>query len=251
MPDFQYQIKGRQGSVDNGLETWAWPPIFSGLVAAPDKKAAKVLIEEEYGRKFPLRVLRKDLDEHAYLLHITLVNPGDDYIMRRYRDTPCKECGDVFKPIDKYNDPHADYSGAEYCSKKCSIAGRAREVRDFEHVSAGKVPAVIYKVQQLSTGRVYVGQTTQPFTLRWWQHLTQPSDCKFHSAMKSTDITDWSFSVIEVVEWPADCKNKLAYITERERHWIEELDAVGAGYNSVRPRGLSPQENLALEAVTD
>lgn len=44
MPDFHYQIKGRQTSEYEGDSGWAWPPVFSGLVTAPDKKAAKAFL---------------------------------------------------------------------------------------------------------------------------------------------------------------------------------------------------------------
>jgi len=237
MPDFHYQIKGRKPDDPNGESAWAWPPLFSGLVTAAGRKEAKAKIEEEYGRKFPQRVLKKDLEDHAFLLHLREVEAHDDYIRRRFRDTTCKECGAVFRLIDKYNDPHADHRWAEYCSEECATAGRFRKVNDFALAGEGKLPAVIYQVRQKSTGKAYVGQTTQPFTLRWWQHLTNPTDCQFHAAIKATQITDWEFSVLEVIAVPDDCTNKAGYITDRERHWVDTLNSVEQGYNSVRPGG--------------
>lgn len=251
MPDFYYQIKGRKSDESEGDSAWSWPPVFSGLVTAPGRKEAKVLIEDEYGRQFPLRVLRKDIHEHAYLLHIRVVEPHDDYLLRRFRETACKECGAVFKLIDKYNDTYADHRGPDHCSAKCASDGKFREVQEFRLVAEGKLPAVIYQVRQKSTGKVYVGQTIQPFTLRWWQHLTNPSDCKFHEAMKATPITDWEFSVLEVIVVPVDCASKTAYITDRERHWIEAFNSVTQGYNTMRPTGISPQQSLALVTAVD
>lgn len=250
MPDFYYQIKGRMAADSEWGSEWAWPPVFSGRVTAPDRKGAKALIEEEYGRQFPLRVLKKDLDEHAYLLHIRPIGPEDDHILRRFRDTACKECGAVFKLIDNYNDPYADHRGPDHCSAKCASAGKFREVQEFRLATEGKLPAVIYQVRQKSTGKAYIGQTIQPFTLRWWQHLTNPSDCKFHEAMKATPITDWEFSVLEVIEVPGDCASKAAYITDRERHWIETFNSVAQGYNTVRPAGMSRQQDLILDAIS-
>lgn len=249
MPQFYYQIKGQRPGTEYADAEWAWPPIFSGLVEANDRKDAKGQIEEEYGRKFPQRVLKKDMADHAYLLHIRELGPDDDYLMRRFRDTPCKECGVSFKLIDKYNDPYADHRGPDYCSNSCASAGKLRDVQEFRLANEGKLPAVIYQVRQKSTGMVYVGQTIRPFTLRWWQHLTNPSDCKFHEALKTNPVTDWEFSVLEVVAYPSDCPNKTAYLTDRERHWIETLNSVSAGYNTVRPTGISPQQSLSLEAA--
>lgn len=242
MADFYYQIKGKQEQEEEPASDWGsrwvWPPIFSGLISAPDKKAAKALIEEEYGRQFPLRVLKKDIDEHAYLLHIRIVDESMDYIRSRFQQTACKECGAMFRLIDKYNDPHADHRGPEYCSAPCHSAGKFRDVQEFKLVAIGKVPAVIYRVQQKSTGMAYVGQTIQPFTLRWWQHLTTLTDCKFHEAMRKIPLTDWDFSVLEVIAVPEEVTDKAAFITERERHWIEAMDSVSNGFNTVRPKAL-------------
>lgn len=250
MVKFYYQIKGRMPAPANGYSEseWAWPPVFSGLVEAEDRKKAKVQIEEEYGRQFPLRVLRKDIDEHSYLLHIRELGPHDDYLLRRFRDTACKECGAVFKLIDKYNDPYADHRSSDYCSAGCAQAGKYRDVQEFRLATEGKVPPVIYLVRQKSTGMAYVGQTIQPFTLRWWQHLSNPSDCKFHAALKTYPMPDWEFSVLEIIEYPAECACKVTYIKERERHWIEAFDSVETGYNTIRPSGISPQQALAFDS---
>ena len=244
MPDYYYQIKGRELSEVNGTAGWVWPPVFSGLVTAPDRKQAKAQVEEEYGRQFPVRVLKKDIEQHAYLLLIKEVEPDNDYLLRRFRKTSCKECGAIFIPIDKYNDPHSDHRGQEYCSDRCSKEGKFREVQEFRLATEGRLPAVIYQIRQRSTGRVYIGQSIRPFTLRWWEHLTYPSDSKFHEELRATPITDWEFSVLEVIAVPADCKSKAAYITDRERHWIETMNSVANGFNTVLPAGISSRLNL-------
>jgi hypothetical protein len=246
MPDFYYQIKGRSPLENQHWGIWEWPPVFSGRVTAADKKEAKLLIEEEYGRKFQLRILADDLKENSVLLHIKPLEGAADYVLKRFIDTPCKECGAIFKPIDKYNDPHVRDGGDDYCSDKCASEGRLRERAKFELASQGKIPPVIYRIRQTSTKRAYVGQTTRPFTLRWWQHLSYPSDCKFHQALKGSDITDWDFKVIEVIVPPKDCPNLTAFINERERFWIDELDAVDSGFNTIRPSGTPPQQSLDL-----
>ena len=246
MPQFYYQIKGHKPAGEYTDAEWVWPPVFSGLVEAPTKKEAKILIEEEYGRQFPIRVLRKDIEQHAYLLNVRELGPEDEYLLRRFRDTPCKVCGAIFKLIDKYNDTHADKS-PDYCSESCKAAGKYRDLSEFRLASEGKVPPVIYQVRQKSTGMVYVGQTTQPFTLRWWQHLSNPSECKFHVALKQFNVTDWEFSVLETIEYPADCADRAKWITDRERHWIEDRNSVAAGYNTIRPSGITPQQHLEKE----
>ncbi|BCP56232.1 hypothetical protein K32_48490 [Kaistia sp. 32K] len=243
---FYYQIKGRQQYSDDDYG-WAWPPVFSGMVEAEDRKTAKAQVEELYGRQFPMRVLKKDIEQHAYLLHIQPITERDTYILKRFEDTACKECGVVFKLIDKYNDPNTETNSHDYCTEACKQAARGRELSEFRLANEGLSPPVIYQVRQKSTGRVYVGQTTQPFTLRWWQHLSNPTACKFHTALKSTDITDWEFSVLEVIAYPEGCTDRAGHITLREAHWVDALSAVDAGFNTVRPAGainLAQQELL-------
>lgn len=234
MPDFYYQIKGRSEGGEYALSSWAFPPVFSGLVVAPDKASAKTMVEEEYGRAFPLRVLKKDIEQHAYLLSIKEIDVNDSYTRRRFEVTQCKECPTQFRLIDKYNDHHCDYNGADYCSRGCWNIGRQREIKALNLAHEGKLPPVIYQVRQKSTGKSYVGQTIRPFTLRWWEHLTLPSDSKFHEAIKSTPITDWEFCVLELIDVPPGT-DSVAYITLRERHWIDLLNSIDGGFNTVRP----------------
>jgi hypothetical protein len=143
----------------------------------------------------------------------------------------------MFKLIDKYHDPHTETKSHDYCAEACLAAAKFRDLSEFKLTSEGRSPPVIYQVRQKSTGMVYVGQTTQPFTLRWWQHLSNPSACKFHAALTSSNITDWEFSVLEVISYPEDCSDRAGHITDRERHWIDALSSVSAGFNTLRPGG--------------
>lgn len=246
MPEFYYQIKGRTEGGEYHSAEWIFPPVFSGLIKADDRKLAKALIEDEYGRKFPSRVLKKDMEDNHYLLNLRELREHDHcdaYLRRRFEFVPCKECGTPFRLIDKYNDFKNECLSQDYCQLSCKEAARFREIQEYKLASEGKLPAVIYQIRQKSTGKVYIGQTINAFTLRWWQHLTYPSDSKFHKALKATQITDWEFSVIEVIEYPEECNNKAAFNTDRERHWIETMNSVEAGYNTVRPKG-TPAEKL-------
>ncbi|GFM73793.1 hypothetical protein PSCICL_47850 [Pseudomonas cichorii] len=249
MARFYYQIKGRLPAKNEySASEWAWPPVFSGQVEAEDRKAARIEVEGLYERKFPMAVKLKDIDAHDYLLHIQPLEDTDTYLLSRFEDKACKECGAVFKLIDKYNDPHTETKSHDYCTEACQAAAKCRDLSEFRLASEGRSPPVIYQVRQKSSGRVYVGQTTQPFTLRWWQHLSNPSGCKFHAALSASAITDWEFSVIEVIVYPSDCTNRAAYITQRESHWIATLGAVETGFNTVRPVGaIDPmQDTLPL-----
>lgn len=248
MPQYYYQIKGRSPGGEYKSAEWIFPPVYSGLVEAENRKEAREKVEEEYGRKFPVRVLRKDMEDHHYILQMRELNDQDQYLRKRFEYVTCLECGTPFRLIDRYNDSYDECPSHDYCKQSCKEAARFRDVREFKLASEGRLPAVIYQVRQKSTGMVYIGQTTQAFTLRWWQHLTNPSDCKFHEALtKTSTITDWEFSVLEVITYPDGCKNKAAFISDRERHWIETLNSISAGYNTVRPARINPQKALALD----
>jgi hypothetical protein len=244
MKEYYYQIKGKTSpdqSENSGFygsnSNWVWPPIFSGKVEAPDKKKAKILIESEYDRVFPLRVLSKDLDSNEFLLSIKEI--VDNRTRNLFKVIHCKICDLEFRQIDLYNDANSDYKGNEYCSRKCANEGS--EIRRFEYSQdqnmQGYHQPVIYKITNKITNLSYIGKTTQAFTLRWYQHFYQGSGTKFHQAIKDSKISDWIFEVIELVVIEKDKFNLKVdidkYILERERFWINELDVITNGYNSI------------------
>lgn len=229
--DFYYQIKGREQASYGG---WAWPPVFSGKVSATNKKEAKKLIEEEYGRTFPLRVLSKDLDKENYLLKITEIKDCDEKTRNLFAISECKQCGTKFRIIDKYNDHNETNKGAEFCSYKCqrenNDATRAPIPRDMLSVFGGS--AFIYKIRNNKTNMVYIGKTTQVFTLRWYQHFYQSGSCKFHQAIKNSCLTDWDFQLIEIVKVEKG-QNANDIVSNREAYWIGHYDSVENGYNTI------------------
>ena len=234
---FYYQIKGKSGESDYSFGNWAFPPIFSGRVFAKDKKEAKKIIEEEYHRKFPLRVLSKDLGNHEFLLKIDDMEKNE-YLKALFEERKCKECKQKFRRIDIYNDSNVRYKGTEYCSDSCKDKAyeRARyEINESMFNESGNVP-VIYKITNNVTNKCYIGQTIQSFTLRWWQHIKWgKSDCKFHEAIRNSKLTDWKFEVIDIVA----SKEKL---DEREAFYMNYYDSISGGYNTAKVE-VKPNEN--------
>lgn len=230
MPDFYYQIKARDDSKES-WSNWAWPPVFSGKVEAKDRAAARVKIDHEYGRKFPLRVLRKDLEEHNFLLHLTEIKDGDKRTAGLFEILQCKHCDGGFRIIDKYNDPHESDKGSEFCGRACRVQYEREHTIDRDPFFSGKEPPVIYRIFNLETGMSYIGKTTQVFTLRWYQHFYQGGNCKFHKAIHESKLSDWVFSILEVVDVP-DGEDETRHVSEREAFWIDEFDAIESGYNT-------------------
>ena len=207
---------------------------------AKDKKEAKKIIEAEYNKSFPLRVLSKDLDKNEFLLMIQDMTENK-YLKALFKERKCKECQSKFRRIDLYNDANSHYKGTEYCSGDCKDKGYERtryEINGEMFDESGNVP-VIYKITNKKTDKCYIGQTIQSFTLRWWQHVKWgKSDCKFHQAMKGSKLTDWKFEVIDVVS--DGSKEKL---DERESFYIKYYDSINDGYNTAKVEGHHHDKN--------
>ena len=228
LTEFYYQIKGKAGVDNQSLSCWAFPPIFSGKVSAKNKAQAKEIIEKEYHKKFSLRVLRKDLDNNEFLLKIEDMT-DNDYLKSLFEERECIECKMKFRRIDLYNNANEVYKGDKFCSDSCKQIYYERErAENFEQNQGfyDSIP-VIYRITNKNNNKIYIGQTTQSFTLRWWQHIKWgKSDCKFHKAMRKSKITDWIFEVIEVVK----DKSKL---DERESYYIKHYNSIKKGYNTL------------------
>jgi hypothetical protein len=243
MKDFYFQIKGKSGSVDKDYvafygrpQNWTFPPIYSGMVSAEDKNSAKSIIDEMYGKKFPLRVLSKDLESNEFLLSVEEIKEGSHrYKLFEKRD--CVYCGDSFYVIDKYNDENQFYKGWDYCTDKCKdshVDERRMEWSDKNNLDGIHSP-VVYKITNKITGKCYIGKTTQAFTLRWYQHFFNNKGNKFHSEISNSKLTDWIFEVQEIIDLEENIsrKEKESFIFERERYWINHFNSIEDGYNSI------------------
>lgn len=244
MTKFYYQIKGKSGNVDNEYlssygtpSNWSFPPIFSGMVEAESKNEAKIIIEDLYEKKFPLRVLKKDLGSNEFLLSIEEMKDGS-HRHKLFERRECNLCGDGFYVIDKYNDEHQFYKGWEYCSDLCRDEHKqilSAEWSERNELNGSHQP-VVYKITNKNSGKCYIGKTSQPFTLRWYQHFFHNKGNKFHKEISNSSLSDWIFEVQEVIKVPEEIKSRSdinTYILERERFWINHYDSINEGYNSI------------------
>ena len=260
MPQYLYQIKGKGGDGSDSYSTWLFPPLWTDMIEAKDKKEAKLIVEEEYGRKFPLRVLHEDLASNEFLLVIKEVKENDHHTRKLFEANTCKQCGAQFKQIEKYQLGNKG-GGFSFCSNECSKKhdmDNALPHFNAESYQYNTRP-VIYKITNKDTGMCYIGKTCQVFTLRWYQHFFQASDTKFHRAIKESKPTDWVFEVVETVIIPDEIKfnSKEAndLIFKREMLYINLNDSIKNGYNSVSSKNELIEEpdfqgNL-FESVTE
>lgn len=89
----------------------------------------------------------------------------------------------------------------------------------------------IYKATNLTTNKVYIGQSNQTLEKRMRQHLSRattnydPTN-HFHNAIRKYGFQDFVFQIIE-----DDIVSK-EILNEREKYWIEYYDSYYDGYNS-------------------
>jgi len=263
--EFYFQIKGKKhdkpeksdSEVENtesdssssyggwsnyGSGNWSWPPIWSDMVVADNRKEAHKMIEEMYDKKFLTRVLRKDLDSNEFLLVIKELKEDDHYTRSLFDVNECKQCHKKFKVIEKYqlNKPSG---GTMFCCYECGkefdeIERLKKYSEPTDNISAGIHNPVIYRINNKITGMSYIGKTRQAFTFRWYQHFFQfKKDTKFYTAIEKSNVTDWIFEVVETIVCPEILKTYEdvdTYILERETFWINHYDSVRKGYNSVK-----------------
>lgn len=217
---FYYQIKGLIKDEYGGL-SWSFPPLWQDIIEADNKKQAREIINQEYEKNFPLRVSKKDLELGMFILNIQQIKEGDYTHEKLTKIHICEECKKKYTMLEKYKINDGYYNPC-YCSREC--LDKKKEV--VNNINGTAVP-VIYRIMNKNNGMCYIGQTTQPFTLRWWQHLSQSASpsTKFHKAMSKTKITDWTFEVIAVPE------NKTE-LDKLESDFIEEYDSINKGYNT-------------------
>lgn len=245
MPEFYYQIKGKE----NGH--WLFPPLWSDKVVASDRKQAKEMIEEQYGRTFPTRVLKRDTESNEFLLVIKEIKEDDFYTKKLFEVCTCKKCGMQYKVIEKYQFGNSGGS-YEFCSSLCKTEYNiASSYIDAHNKSGnGRYPPIIYKITNKINGKCYIGKTTQPFTLRWYQHFFQTTGTKFHTAIKEFSIIDWHFEVLEIIAIPEEFGNNVSqindFIFEKETQYIKLHDSIRNGYNTFASRK-EQEEDLQMQ----
>jgi len=88
----------------------------------------------------------------------------------------------------------------------------------------------IYKIINIINGKIYVGQTTQSLEERVRKHFSDSKNKidnnKFHNAIRKYGNDNFKFEIIEIVD------NK-ELLNERECYWINYLDTVKNGYNTL------------------
>ena len=264
MPEFLFQIKGKLGEPQEGFygsnSNWSFPPVWQDKITADNPKHAKQLIEELYGKKFPLRVLAKDLDNNEFLLNIKEIKEDDYWTKKMFENNECLSCKGNFRLIEKYQ-LNSKFNNRDYCCQECKDEHyeKNRPANKLEYLEYNAIhDYVIYKITNKETGKCYIGQTKQAFTFRWYQHFYQSNDVKFHEVIKSFPITTWTFEVIEAIVIPDEIKYDKdlirKFIFKKETDYIKQFDSLNNGYNSLVSIGTNEsfdKNQLEIENMND
>lgn len=210
---------------------WEYKPFDIGYIEAENKKEARALLEDEYGEKMTMRCKKDDIGTKHFFF-VALYEPND-YFDSFYNDKrECKVCKKEFTKLQKDLLHDFMYSGSmEFCSSECdSKFKQANAVEFTENGHGGN--GVIYKITNKQTKMSYIGQTTQPFTLRWWQHFTTNSTEKFGGAIGESKLSDWTFEVLEEYNI-SNSKLLKEKLNEREHELIKQYNSKEKGYNTI------------------
>lgn len=218
---------------------WNWPPAISGRVAAKNKKHARERISEELDMNIPLRVSAKDRPTSPYLLYIEEITedkPASLRYLQRFMPRQCEVCHTTFVLNDIYNTEIKNIH-ADTCSTTCNDAFRLRMKSQSFEEGTGVRPdtTTIYLITYTPENKHYVGKTTQPFTLRWYQHMYHPGDSAFHKKIRTSPLADWQFKVLEEINplHELSSGDLSKHIAQREQFWIDHYNSIQNGFNSV------------------
>jgi len=199
-----------------GQGDFGWIQLIKDIFEAEDKKSARELVRKEFEKDMPMRYKRENVKPDSLLLKLYELN-GSYFSKDFFDEKTCRRCGKKFTLCEKFNvvGRFGDY---EICSDRC----QAEELNDREvqHDNFNFCEPVIYKITQISTGKVYIGKTERSYTLRWWEHIKDKSWIK-------DDPTDITYQIIEIFKKG----EKTDYILERETYWINHYNSIEQGFN--------------------
>ena len=149
---------------------------------------------------------------------------GNNYFSSDFfEEKKCVECGTLFQMTEKYN-LTGIWGDGETCSNECKDIkyNKIREERNLNSDNFFECDPVIYKITQISTGKVYIGQTIRSYTLRWWEHIKSKE-------WICADPTYISYQILETLKR----KTPEEEIKDRESYWINHYDSIKNGFNKV------------------
>ena len=232
MKQFFYRIRGYSKNTNDAVYyEWDWRILDLGILDAEDKKKCRLELENIYNKKFCMKSKSEDIGiKNHFLINIYELN---DYWRKVWLEKlSCAVCGLQYTKIEqKQINIGLGYISDNCCTEKCHLKRKEDEYTEqsnemqreaYERSDRG----YIYKITNKITNMSYIGKTTQPLTLRWWQHINTNKTEKFGNALKEHKLTDWIFEALEDVI--------TERLDEREKYYMEQFDSIKKGYNTAK-----------------
>lgn len=205
------------------IHEWSW-------LLAESEEEAKKLLEEEYWLQWMLQFspVRKNQKKDMYRVSLYEKWNIEMYIKDMTKKNECNHCKRIFRKMThKWYYSNFD---SIYCSYDCFLTWTWLENKTWS-CSSYSSSGVVYRIYKKSTWESYIWQTIRSWTLRWWEHFTQWTSPKFQNAIRSTPLNDWSFEIIEVIEWQYLSQNQYA-LSEAEEKWIRHFNSIENWFNT-------------------
>ena len=190
------------------------------------KKEVLTKIKEDYPEYFFEKVPQRTANGEFFYVNVYEL---DEYWENFWTEKiPCQYCGE--NSVNRIDIKNNDYSGYYFCCLEHEETFYANRLAENDRVySNGGVVGFVYKITHKESGKVYIGKTVNHPIFRWFQHFKAQSGSYFHEVMKDSDITDWTYEVLD----------KLKDGTERdlldlESKYISDYNATNPvyGYNT-------------------
>ena len=207
------------------INTFDKTTLFRDIIEAKNKDVAKEVILNNHKEMFPngKAYQKRKKGEEVYVSIFELSGYWEKYWTEKIE---CRNCGLKFATNLEVKNM-SPFENQYYCSEHCKVESKKLMLENYE---SNPYNSYIYKITEKSTNKNYVGKTTKHFIWRWWEHIKATSGSKFHEFIKSSEVSNIAFEVLEVIVNGTD-----EYISERETYWIFVTDSIEKGFNTNIP----------------
>lgn len=211
------------------------------IIYAKNKDEVKSYLLEKYPQFFPeAKIYEKETKDTTQFFYV-LIYPLFEWELKALDsgEWVCDGCGTkhpnkyISKPrtYGEFSDRHIfcnnDQNNTCLNLFKQKHLGEGVLLDNYSYIKPNS-PTYIYKITEKATGKSYIGKTRNEPFFRWWNHLTH-STSPFGKYLRTTKLSDWTFEVLEILEW-----NLLnTQVLEIESKYMLRYDTINNGYNSV------------------
>lgn len=204
------------------------------MITAKSKEEVKKTLVEMHPEFFQNgKIYERETSDSAQFFY-AIITPVKEYDLKLIREGSwtCVNCFNTHP--NKYVDrPRMSYKfGTDpvlFCNDKCYNEYKSKHPSgdDFNYINKDS-KNYIYKITEKSSGKCYIGKTRNAPFFRWWNHLTHSKN-PFGLYLRETDITGWTFEVLETL--PADAHDLDVMATETK--WMLHFDSIKSGFNKL------------------